>query len=180
MLEGLAAVERRRGRVVGVASRAFCCCSYAAEGCCRHCSMHEYVCRQHTRATVMNATPRVHLQKRRGLALPVPPLSRSIELNSALRLPASTATTASDAELGSNILENRVHASQRACGVSPPGAPPTSPSTVTSTHATQPLRPSPAGRVGPGGAGGVRGTPRRMPEPDKFTNYSSNASSPPR
>ena len=28
-------------------------------------------------------------------------------------------------------------------------------------HATQPLRPSPAGRVGPGGAGGVRGTLRR-------------------
>ena len=26
---------------------------------------------------------------------------------------------------------------------------------------TQPLRPSPAGRVGPGGAGGVRGTLRR-------------------
>ena len=41
----------------------------------------------------MNATPRVHLQKRRGLALPVPPpVSRSIELNSALRHPASTAT----------------------------------------------------------------------------------------
>ena len=28
-------------------------------------------------------------------------------------------------------------------------------------HETQPLRPSPAGRVGPGGAGGVRGTLRR-------------------